>query len=58
MDYQPVSALWNVFKATTFSGHSMEYEAERVTLSLELECDDEAEREELSPLTHPPKSRQ
>jgi|GEM_PF-6966767 len=56
VDYREVSNLWEAWKVSGFP-QPLEYEAGEVTLSLELNCDDEAEREELSPLTQPPGSR-
>ncbi len=56
VDYREVSTLWDAWKVSGFP-QPLEYEAGEVTLNLELNCDDKAERDELSPLTQPPGSR-
>lgn len=50
IDYQPVSALWNVWRATR--EQPMEFKAESVTLNLEFDCDDEGDGERLSVPAH------
>ena len=56
VDYREVSTLWDAWKVSGFP-QPMEFEAEQVTLSVDLSCDDDAQTEGRSTQTDPSRLR-